>query len=168
MIVVNNWTPPSISPPKHKHSGLCAVFWNLMAEHGMRHVPVLLEATFSKRHAYVLCKALAKAQHLTMMLSNQPSAISCIARVTKRDGPDTVTDEAGNTPMIIRVMVFQPFSISGEAAEREEHGQMVRKKHWERPAFEGKRCSAIALAQARHSAMHCPFQHSGDPCLVWL
>jgi len=33
-----------------------------------RKMPILLEATCSRRHAYIVCKALAKAQQLSMLL----------------------------------------------------------------------------------------------------
>eukprot|EP00434_Breviolum_minutum_P019160 symbB.v1.2.016885.t2/scaffold1299.1/size126157/7 len=59
-----------------------------------RKMPILLEATCSRRHAYIMCKALAKAQQLSMLLSTEPSGISCMARVTKRHGPHTPMDEA--------------------------------------------------------------------------
>eukprot|EP00434_Breviolum_minutum_P019159 symbB.v1.2.016885.t1/scaffold1299.1/size126157/7 len=71
-----------------------------------RKMPILLEATCSRRHAYIMCKALAKAQQLSMLLSTEPSGISCMARVTKRHGPHTPMDEVGNTATIIRVMVW--------------------------------------------------------------
>ncbi|CAL1143483.1 unnamed protein product [Cladocopium goreaui] len=83
-----------------------------------RQMPILLEATCSRRHAYVMCKALARAQQLSMLLSSEPSGISCIARITKRYGPHTPTDEAGNTARLIRVMVWKPVSITGEIDER--------------------------------------------------
>ncbi|CAJ1438041.1 unnamed protein product [Effrenium voratum] len=120
-----------------------------------RHVPVIVEASCSRQHAYVLCKALAKAQQLTMMRSSTPEAMfSCVARVTA-DGPRS---EEQIQKKVIRVLAWPPFSVSGELAERAAPKKPIpcRLGHTQHQAFSTPGLLVVALvpvaAKARRSA----------------
>jgi len=53
-------------------------------------VPVVVEAACSRRHALVLCLALAQAQQLALKQCNPEHLLSCSARVARRDGKPTM------------------------------------------------------------------------------
>ncbi|CAE8599898.1 unnamed protein product [Polarella glacialis] len=81
--------------------------------------PVAVEATCSRQHALVLCKALAKAQQLAFMTQDPERYLSCTAYITKLEHPpeDAAAGKEGDAsalgvPRLLRVFVWAPDCVA--------------------------------------------------------
>eukprot|EP00933_Yihiella_yeosuensis_P035491 TRINITY_DN29047_c3_g1_i1.p1 TRINITY_DN29047_c3_g1~~TRINITY_DN29047_c3_g1_i1.p1 ORF type:complete len:268 (+),score=44.41 TRINITY_DN29047_c3_g1_i1:142-945(+) len=85
-----------------------------------RVTPVTVETMCTRRHALVLCKALAKAQQLAFMTGDPERLISCTAYVTKLKSPELQsggrdeehelrnTNGSVDVPRLLRVFIWTP------------------------------------------------------------